>query len=553
MAPRDRYARAVLTFALVAACATFAACGNDSDAGGSGRDGGSVTIAQTAQPDALDPALSYTLNSWEPLWLVYTPLLTYRHEEGEAGTELIPGLATSLPRISADGRTYELTLRKGLRYSNGKPVRASDFEHAVKRVLNMESGGSSFFQGIEGATRYLENGESGADIPGIEADDESGRITIRLDGPDGTFSNVLAMPFGAPVPSTTPFKNLSADPPPGVGSYAVVRSVPNREFVLRRVADFELPGIPAGKIDTITTKIVKSTTKQSQDVIRGDLDFMQDPPPADAKVEIKGKYADRYREQTTINSYYFFLNNRVPPFDDQQVREAVNYGIDKPALARLFAGELAPGCSYLPPDIPGSSSLDGEDCPWGDPNEQPDLERARDLIEQAGAKGAKVTVWGNSDDPTRQVTEAYADMLRKIGLDARARIVDGAVYFQVVGNAKTRAQTGYMNFFQDFPHPRNFMYSVDGRSIQPTNNPNYGNVDDPVINRGIARLTREPELTDEVAGEWGELNERLSERAWMAMYGHRKLATFLSERMDFDNCSLFHPVYGNDYSSWCLK
>jgi hypothetical protein len=36
-------------------------------------------------------------------------------------------------------------------------------------------------------------------------------------------------------------------------------------------------------------------------------------------------------------------------------------------------------------------------------------------------------------------------------------------------------------------------------------------------------------------------------------YGHRKLATFFSERMDFENCRRFHPVYFNDYSSWCLK
>ena len=46
-----------------------------------------------------------------------------------------------MPKISADGTTYELTLRKGLKYSDGTPVKASDFEHAIKRVLNLESGG----------------------------------------------------------------------------------------------------------------------------------------------------------------------------------------------------------------------------------------------------------------------------------------------------------------------------------------------------------------------------------------------------------------------------
>ena len=90
--------------------------------------------------------------------------------------------------------------------------------------------------------------------------------------------------------------------------------------------------------------------RQAQDVISGELDYMQDPPPADIKPEVKAKYSDRYEEVTTASTYYFFMNTRVAPFDDPKVREAVNYGIDKPALARLFAGELAPGCSFLPPD-----------------------------------------------------------------------------------------------------------------------------------------------------------------------------------------------------------
>jgi hypothetical protein len=66
-------------------------------------------------------------------------------------------------------------------------------------------------------------------------------------------------------------------------------------------------------------------------------------------------------------------------------------------------------------------------------------------------------------------------------------------------------------------------------------------------------LNREPELTDDVVARWKDLNRKVVERAWVVPFGHRKLSTFLSERMDFDNCSLFHPVYANDYSSFCLK
>jgi peptide/nickel transport system substrate-binding protein len=532
-----------------------AGCGDD-DGGepAGGKDGGSITISQTTQPDFLDPALSYTLSGWEPMWLVYTPLLTYRRADGEEGTELVPGLAEEMPEISPDGKTYELTLRDGLRYSDGSHAKASDFEHTIKRVLNLESGGSTFYLPIVGATEYLENTKADADIPGIETDDATGRITIRLTEPDGTFSNALAMNFAGLVPGDTPFDNLTKDPPPGIGPYEFTESVPNRRFVLERNERFELPGIPAGKVEKITTEISGSRMRQAQDVITGALDFMSDPPPPDIKPEVKAMYGDRYEEHVTSSTYYLFMNVRVPPFDQQKVREAVNYAVDKPGLARLFAGELAPGCSFLPPGMPGyDRELDVEDCPWGDPRKPPDLAKARQLIEEAGAEGAEVTVWGDTLDPDDKIAEAYADMLNQIGLDAEPTILDAAVFNQTVGNARTEAQTGVTAWFQDFPHPKNFFFQLDGEVIKPTNNQNFGNVDDPELNSGIAELSREPQLTEEVVGRWGELNEQLVEDGWIVPFGHRKLATFLSERMDFENCTRFHPVYNNDYSSFCLK
>jgi peptide/nickel transport system substrate-binding protein len=546
--------------ALAAAALAIGACaGDDDDDGGSGgetRTGGSITLSQTSQPDFLDPALGYTVNAIEAFWLVYTPPLTYPRKEGDAGAQLIPGLAEEMPEISEDGLTYEFTFRKGLKYSDGTPLKASDFEHSIRRVLNLESGGSAFYLVIEGAQDFIDAGKCNGDIAGIETDDETGRVTIRLTEPDGAFQHVLAMWFSAPVPGDTACRNLTEEPPPGIGPYTFTESVPNRQFVMEKTKNFpDLgPEIPPGKVDTITTRIVKSAARQAQDVISGELDYMQDPPPADLKPEIRAEYSDRYEEITTSSTYYFFMNTRVPPFDDPKVREAVNYGVDKPALARLFAGELELGCSFIPPGVPGyDESLEGENCPWGDPTKPPDIERARQLIREAGAEGAEVKVYGNTDDPTAKVTEAYSDMLNQMGLKAEPRIIDGGVYFATIGSAEERAQTGFANWFQDFPHPKNFMFLVDGKSIQPTNSQNFGNVDDPEITPGIAELNREPEITPEVEEGWRELNRKLVEGGWVVPYGYRKLATFLSERMDFENCSLFHPVYFNDYSSFCLK
>ena len=158
--------RALAVVFAIVSMLVIGACGGDDDddtAGGSGeggKQGGSITIGMNSQPDFLDPASAYTVNAWESQWLVYTPPLTYKRGEGAEASEIIPGLAEELPTISDDGKTYEFTIRKGLKYSDGTPVKASDFEHTIKRVLIQESGGSGFFLGHRGR-RGLRGGRQG--------------------------------------------------------------------------------------------------------------------------------------------------------------------------------------------------------------------------------------------------------------------------------------------------------------------------------------------------------------------------------------------------------
>jgi peptide/nickel transport system substrate-binding protein len=548
--------------ALVLLCAclslfVIAACGDDDDDGGGGggggggeaRQGGSITMAQTSQPDYLDPALAYTVNAWEPMWLVYTPPVTYKRAEGKEGTELIPGIAQEMPEVSEDGMTVTFTLRKGLKFSDGTPVKASDWEHTIKRVLNLESGATGFYLIIEGAQEYVDAGKADGDISGIETNDETGEVTIKLTGPDGTILNVLAMNFAGIVPGDTPFKNMSADPPPGVGPYKITKSVPNREFVMEKNTNFNIPGIPKGNIDKITTKIVKSAERQTQDVINGELDYMQDPPPADLLPQVKAEYSDRYEDQPTVNTYYFFMNSQLPPFDKEEVRQAVNYATDSRALSRLFGGRLAPGCNFLPPGLSGHEDIDP--CPYGDPNEPGDLEKARQLIKDAGVEGEAVDVYTNNDENRPEIGQYLTDMLNKIGLNAKLKVIDGGIYFQTLGNDKTKPQIGVANWYQDFPHPANFLFLIDGDTNQPTNNQNFGRVDDPELNKLIDEVEAAP--ADGATDQAAEADKVAVEGAYVAPYGSETVATFMSERMDFENCSMFHPVYQNDYSSFCLK
>jgi peptide/nickel transport system substrate-binding protein len=301
-----------------------------------------------------------------------------------------------------------------------------------------------------------------------------------------------------------------------------------------------------------------NSCQQAQDMINNELDYIQDPPCADLKPEVLEKFGpggteeQRYAEYVTLSTYYMFLNNRIPPFDDPEVRKAVNIGVDKPALARIFSGELATGCAFLPPGSIGyDKALDTTGCPWGDPTKPPDVERARQMIEDAGAAGTDITVYGDTDTPTPALTQAYADQLEGLGFDTEVKILNGGVYFQAIGNEETKAQTGFLNWFADFPDPSAFYFLVDGETIQPTNNENMSYVDDPHINREIDRLNA---VTDpeSVADQWAALDRYLVENAYQIPYGHRKLATFVSDRIPFGKCTRFHTLWQNDYTAFCI-
>ena len=108
----------------------------------------------------------------------YIPLLTFAHAEGEAGSKVVPGLAESMPKITDGGKTYTLTLSKGLKYSDGTPVKASDFKSSVERMFKLNSSGTPYYTVIEGAEAFQEG--KAKEISGIETDDKTGKIVIHL-------------------------------------------------------------------------------------------------------------------------------------------------------------------------------------------------------------------------------------------------------------------------------------------------------------------------------------------------------------------------------------
>ncbi len=534
----------------------IAACGDDDDDGGGGTTGGGggeIKIG-TVGPDNADPVMFQTLQAYQIFQLAYVPLITYAHEEGtDAGSTLIPGLAEEIPEPTNGGKTYKFQLRDGLTYSDGSPVKASDFENTMKRLLVLGSPWSSFFTpGIEGSAEFTDKADMAGDISGIETNDGTGEITVTLTEPDTKILFALAEPYAAPTPAAkSPGKSLK-QPQPGAGPYVLEIPDFSSEFVLTRNPEWPgIEGIPDGNFDTIRGVVSDNVTRMTQDVIDGKLDFMTEDPTGDLLPEVREKYPDRFSEAVNPpNTYYNFLNVTMPPFDKQEAREAFNYGIDSRALIRIFGGRLQAGCNFLPPGLTGYEEFD---CKYGDPNGEPDIEKAKELVKASGYEGEPVTFWTNNKDPRPAIADYFVDVLNEIGFDADVKTLDQQVYFSKIGQKSLQAQTGFTDWFQDYPHPGDFIeVLLSTRALDAEVTFNQGFVSDPVLDKKLDELRgKDPE---DVPEEWAALDEYVvNEKAYVTPYGFEESTSFFSERMDAENCNGVHPVYKNDWLQFCLK
>jgi peptide/nickel transport system substrate-binding protein len=321
---------------------------------------------------------------------------------------------------------------------------------------------------------------------------------------------------------------------------------PNKKAIVVRNPNFDatmLDGnVPAGNPDMMTVDIIGDDTVALQRVISGqdDYDFHQIPP--DRLASTQQKYGSQIKVYTPANTYYFFMNTRVAPFDNLKVRQAVNYAINREALIRIYGGLGQPTENVLPPTYPSYKKLSLY--PY-------DLAKAKQLITESGQKGASVTVW-NHDRGTDPKASAYlTDVLNSIGLNAKEKVINSAVYWTTVGNQATKAQIGFADWFQDYPHPLDwFDVLLNGERITQTHNNNYANFDDKAVNAKIDALKKEPTLTDSVNADWATVDKMVDQQAPWAAFMNRQFTDFFNSDIDL-SCYVNHVLYQFDFAAIC--
>jgi YVTN family beta-propeller protein len=397
--------------------------------------------------------------------LAYDGLVTYRRVGGVAGARLVPDLVVRLPVPTDGGRTYHFQLHRGIRFSDGTSMRASDFRYSLERLLS--SGDPGSFAGIVGAARCAGRRGRLCDLSsGIEVHDRAGTITIHLAQADPEFLFKLALTPASVVPRGTPLRPARAKPIPTVGPYRVAFIHPGREIRFLRNKFFRVwsaDARPDGYPDEIRFQLSNAQTASLAAVEKGAADWVSLLPLAPERQRgVLTRYADRIRKDPSPTTYWTFLNTRVPPFDDVRVRRALNFAIDRRRLVEPRRGLTArPTCQILPPVFPGYRPY----CPYTrNPNPAgtwtaPNLTKARALITASRTTGMRVEVVTH-DQPNPLLASRYlVSLLDQLGFRTTLRVFPHFFpqWTGYVGDSRNRAQLGVTGWGADTLAASNFI------------------------------------------------------------------------------------------------
>ena len=362
--------------------------------------------------------------------LVYDGLVAYRRTGGSTFGALVGDLAAAVPDPSPDGKSYVFKLRPGIRFSNGEPVRPEDVRASFEDLIRRK--GVWYYARIVGAPECAAHPERRCDLSeGIATDARTGTVTIRLTEPDPEILHELTFPTAYVAPAAHPFG--SRVPPPGTGPYRFASYDRRRGARLVRNPHFRVwsqDARPDGFADEIVVRAreLDQIDAQIADVQRGAADFVIVDDGSGGPLEparfaaLKRRSPGRLFTDAVPGLKYMFLNVRTPPFDDLRVRQALNYAVDRRAIADLTGGpDLAdPTCQILPPGFPNYAptcryTLDPDP---GGAWTAPDLARARRLIAQSGTAGMDVTVWMPRSE--RATGQYFVSLLRRLGYRSQA-------------------------------------------------------------------------------------------------------------------------------------
>ncbi|HTZ92020.1 MAG TPA: ABC transporter substrate-binding protein [Streptosporangiaceae bacterium] len=435
---------------------------------------GTLTAAMSSGAiDTMDPNAWYFAVTWGLANGLCTTLIRYADQPGTAGTELVPGIA-SMPTVSSNGLTYTYTLRPGARFSDGQPITPADVKYTYERLMApaVDSGTGYYFLGLVGAPNYLA-GKS-TSLPGITT--TSNTITFHLTAPDGAFLYKTALPTTCPVPTGTPMKPItdgSLEEKYASGPFKLQSYAPGRQIVMVFNKNYDQSLGVRGHVAKIVFSIGVQSTQAQEEIQAGQLDFQtSNLATADIlKISHDPALASQVHTSPRPSITYLFLNNEVPPFNNVDVRKAINYAINRTEILQQWGGPLAGSVTN---NIIPAGQLDYK--PFSIYPDTPNLAEAKKYMAESGVKTPINTVLRTQNDAPgfMNMAQVIQANLKPLGINVQVVGSPNSVNGSYIGNYKARVPMGIEPWSLDFP---------DGEAIINTGF-------DPATPNAIPNLTR---------------------------------------------------------------
>jgi peptide/nickel transport system substrate-binding protein len=377
-----------------------------------------VSFSPGAGLDFVDPALSFTQPGWSLLDVTCARLFTYPDEPPPAGFRLQPEVAASW-RVSDDLKTYTFTLRRGFRFSDGKPVRASAFAHAINRVLQPSalSPGRIHVQDIVGAKDVLSNRASTA--RGVVA--LGNTLVVRFTRPAPAFIARTTLPYFCAVPPGLPSTGEGVGAFPSAGPYYVEDYRQGERVVIRRnryyggkrkvhVDGFDVNLRGGGPVDLL----------KSIDSGEADWGHMISGVFLDRTLDLVGRYGinkSRFFVKPGLGIRMLAFNSSRPLFrNNPRLRRAINFALNRRKLLATSGGTVVARATdqHLPHGMPGFR--DARIYPL-----EGDVGRARQLA-RGHLRGRKAVLYTTGTNPLPiQAAQLAAQQISQIGLDVKVK------------------------------------------------------------------------------------------------------------------------------------
>ncbi|MDT7538205.1 MAG: peptide/nickel transport system substrate-binding protein [Actinomycetota bacterium] len=484
--------------------------------------GGIVHDLEDSDFSHLDPARIYVNNNQSLAQMVERQLTTYIEKDGKI--TLVGDLATNTGETTDGGKSWKYTLRQGVRFEDGTPVKPSDIKYAVERGFdaNYTEGPQYLYTWLAGKAsggdihKFYKGPYSGQSLPdtSVKADDAAGTITFFFDQPRSD------MPFAAGLTTTSPVQKAKDTKakydtlPQATGPYKITEHTVDKSLTLTKNTQWDPKTDPARHqyVDGFKFEFGTEQLAINKRLIAGNGDDKNAMTLADFVLPEVLKQVQTTPEltaRTTVGNTAFVLvtninNTRIP---DVEIRKALLYAYPT-FQARQISGGSSIGdfaSTNLSPTVPGYHSFDlfGQ---LTHPQGQPD--KAMAILKAKGKVGMPV-VYGYSNTPTgQQVSVAVKAGLEKAGFKVILKPIDRKTFYDVIGKVDNKYDLYGGGWGADWPSASTVIPpTLDGRTIAD-GSPNYEHFNDPEVNKEMDRILLETDL-QQAAKDWGALDEKI--------------------------------------------